>query len=75
MSYLTLVNSDNTVTRISDIKKCIIIKIIITNLKEWANLNLEEKRGKCRLIEMLNYILCSPYKVISNKNTHEMTHP
>ena len=67
MSYLTLTNSGNTVTRSSDIKKCIIIKLIIINLKEWANLNLEgKKKGKCRLIEMMNYILCSPYKVISN---------
>ena len=45
MSYLTLTNSGNTVTRSSDIKKCIIIKLIIINLKEWANLNLEGKKG------------------------------
>jgi hypothetical protein len=67
MSYLTLINLGNTVTRISDIKKCIIIKLMFINFKDWANSNLEEKKGKCRLIEMLDYVLRSPYKVISNK--------
>jgi hypothetical protein len=67
MSYLNLINLGNTVTRVSDIKKCIIIKLMFINFKDWANSNLEEKKGKCRLIEMLDYVLCSPYKAISNK--------